>query len=212
MTGITLSPNQVKRATELAKDRGLDNVDFKVMNALEMDYPDDSFDLVWACESGEHMPDKKAYVEEMTRVLKPGGTLVIATWCQRDDKEVPLSEEDAARLQFLYDEWAHPYFISKEAYGSLCQETGKLGDVTISDWTTPTIDSWRHSIWVGVWDPWIVVFKGPKAWYSVTREIVTLERMHRAFADGLMEYGMIKAKKSVGFFGSGPVVTDTEAR
>ena len=37
-----------------------------------MDFPDDSFDLVWACESGEHMPDKKAYIEEMTRVLKPG--------------------------------------------------------------------------------------------------------------------------------------------
>lgn len=43
---------------------------------------DNSFDLVWACESGEHMPDKKAYVEEMVRVLKPGGTLVIACWCQ----------------------------------------------------------------------------------------------------------------------------------
>lgn len=42
------------------------------MNALHMDYPDNSFDLVWACESGEHMPDKKAYIEEMTRVLKPG--------------------------------------------------------------------------------------------------------------------------------------------
>jgi hypothetical protein len=26
-------------------------------------------------------------------------------------------------------------------------------------------------------------------WYKVTREIVTLERMHRAFADGLMEVG-----------------------
>jgi hypothetical protein len=24
---------------------------------------DNSFDLVWACESGEHMPDKKRYVE-----------------------------------------------------------------------------------------------------------------------------------------------------
>jgi len=43
---------------------------------------DNSFDLVWACESGEHMPDKKAYVDEMVRVLKPGGTLVIACWCQ----------------------------------------------------------------------------------------------------------------------------------
>lgn len=38
-----------------------------------MEFPDNSFDLVWACESGEHMPDKKAYVEEMARVLAPGG-------------------------------------------------------------------------------------------------------------------------------------------
>ena len=40
-----------------------------------MSWPDESFDLVWACESGEHMPDKKKYVEEMVRVLKPGMTL-----------------------------------------------------------------------------------------------------------------------------------------
>ena len=44
----------------------------QVMNALAMDFEDDTFDLVWACESGEHMPDKKKYVEEMARVLKPG--------------------------------------------------------------------------------------------------------------------------------------------
>lgn len=45
----------------------------QVMDALQMQFADDSFDLVWACESGEHMPDKKAYVEEMARVLAPGG-------------------------------------------------------------------------------------------------------------------------------------------
>jgi SAM-dependent methyltransferase len=50
-----------------------------------MSFSDNSFDMVWACESGEHMPDKKAYVDEMVRVLKPGGTLVIATWCQREE-------------------------------------------------------------------------------------------------------------------------------
>lgn len=44
----------------------------QVMDALKMKWPDNGFDLVWACESGEHMPDKKLYVEEMTRVLKPG--------------------------------------------------------------------------------------------------------------------------------------------
>jgi len=47
----------------------------QVMDALQMQFQDDSFDLVWACESGEHMPDKKAYVEEMTRVLAPGGNV-----------------------------------------------------------------------------------------------------------------------------------------
>lgn len=43
------------------------------MDALAMEFADNSFDFVWACESGEHMPDKKAYVEEMARVLAPGG-------------------------------------------------------------------------------------------------------------------------------------------
>ena len=33
------------------------------------------------------MPDKEKYVQEMARVLKPGGRLVIATWCQRDLKK-----------------------------------------------------------------------------------------------------------------------------
>ena len=44
----------------------------QVMDALAMGFEDGSFDLVWACESGEHMPDKQRYVEEMTRVLAPG--------------------------------------------------------------------------------------------------------------------------------------------
>lgn len=64
------------------------------------------------------------------------------------------------------------------------------------DWTPQTLPTWRHSNWVGVWDPWIVVFKGPRVWYSVIREIVTIERMHRAFARGLMEYGMIRGQKT----------------
>eukprot|EP00887_Chlorella_sp_A99_P003319 scaffold26.g3319.t1 len=197
VTGISLSSNQVQRATQLAADRGLANVQFQVMDALAMDLPDNSFDLVWACESGEHMPDKKAYVREMVRVLKPGGTLVIATWCQREETpDKPFSDQDRARLQFLYDEWAHPYFVSKEEYGRIMQATGVLDGMTLADWTAPTINSWRHSIWVGVWDPWIVVFKGPRIWYKTVREIVTLERMHRAFADGLMEYGMMKAVKA----------------
>lgn len=203
VTGITLSPKQVERATELANERGLDNVKFQVMDALKMDFPDNTFDLVWGCESGEHMPDKAAYVEEMTRVLKPGGTLVIATWCQKELAEgEEFTKDEQAKLQFLYDEWAHPYFISIEEYERLCAKTGKLESVSGANWVKETIAAWRHSIWVGVWDPWIVIWKGftsrmgPRVWWKTIREIVTLERMHRAFDCGLMTYGMVKARKS----------------
>lgn len=29
----------------------------------------------------------------MTRVLKPGGTLVVATWCERDEGDKPFTPE-----------------------------------------------------------------------------------------------------------------------
>ncbi|KAA8496924.1 2-methyl-6-phytyl-1,4-hydroquinone methyltransferase [Porphyridium purpureum] len=195
--GISLSSEQVQRATALAEKEGLDNVTFRLMDALHMDFDDDTFDLVWGCESGEHMPDKAAYVNEMTRVLAPQGTLAIATWCQRDTPpEFTQTEKD--RLQYLYDEWSHPHFISYQEYMRIMQRTNVMGDVIGEDWNDVTLPSWRHSNWVGVVDPWPVIFKfNPALWYWVIREIVCLERMHRAFRDGLMQYGMIKGVKKV---------------
>jgi MPBQ/MSBQ methyltransferase len=105
VTAITLSPKQVERATELAIEQKTPNANFRVEDALAMSFPDNSFDIVWACESGEHMPDKKKYIEQMMRVLKPGGKFVMATWCQRDDSEVPLEKRDKRDLKYLYEEW-----------------------------------------------------------------------------------------------------------
>jgi MPBQ/MSBQ methyltransferase len=105
VTGITLSPKQVERGTELAVEQNTPNAKFMVQDALAMTFADNSFDIVWACESGEHMPDKKAYIEQMMRVLKPGGKFVMATWCQRDDREVPFDKRDKRDLQYLYEEW-----------------------------------------------------------------------------------------------------------
>eukprot|EP00668_Euglena_longa_P001476 GGOE01001753.1.p1 GENE.GGOE01001753.1~~GGOE01001753.1.p1 ORF type:complete len:480 (+),score=119.09 GGOE01001753.1:38-1441(+) len=212
VTGITLSPKQVERGMELVKERGIKNCELKVMDALKMDFPDNSFDLVWGCESGEHMPDKKKYVEEMVRVLKPGGTLVIATWCQREETpEKPFTQKEKGKLQFLYDEWAHPYFISKEAYVRIMHGTGQLECVGCEDWNEYTIDSWRHSIWVGVRDPMGLFCKGPAVLYKCLRDAITLEKMHRAFACGLMEYGMLKAKKKSAQASPQPVPTSEAA-
>ena len=59
VTGITLSPKQQQQATSLSVKSGqADSCEFKVADALKMPFPDDSFDLVWSLESGEHMPEK----------------------------------------------------------------------------------------------------------------------------------------------------------
>ena len=48
------------------------------------------------------------------------------------------------------------------------QGTGKLESVEVDDWTPQTLPTWRHSNWVGVWDPWPVIFKlNPFVWYKV---------------------------------------------
>lgn len=50
--------------------------------------------------------------------------MVIATWCQREETpEAPLTPKEKADLQFLYDEWAHPYFVSVQEYGRLLEVT-----------------------------------------------------------------------------------------
>ena len=68
-----------KRANELSAAAGLgDQLSFQVADALEMPFPDESFDLVWSLESGEHMPDKEKFVSELTRVLRPGGLFLVA--------------------------------------------------------------------------------------------------------------------------------------
>jgi MPBQ/MSBQ methyltransferase len=38
----------------------------------------------------------------MTRVLKPGGKIVIATWCQRDEGNRPFDANEKRMLNFLY--------------------------------------------------------------------------------------------------------------
>ena len=41
-----------------------------------------------------------------------------ATWCQRSTPPA-FTDEDLVNLDYLYKEWAHPYFISIEDYASL---------------------------------------------------------------------------------------------
>jgi ubiquinone/menaquinone biosynthesis C-methylase UbiE len=64
---------------ECAKSRNIPGAVFQVGNALELDFPDESFDAVTLVEVIEHMPNQPHAIHEATRVLKPGGLFLLST-------------------------------------------------------------------------------------------------------------------------------------
>ena len=192
VTGVTISPEQVKRATELTPEE-LD-VKFAVDDAMSLSFADASFDVVWSIEAGPHMPDKAIFAKELLRVLKPGGILVVADWNQRDDREDPLNFWERPVMQQLLDQWSHPAFASIEGFSELLEATGFVeGHVTTTDWTGQTLPSWLDSIWQGVARPQGLVKFGVSGLIKSLREVPTLLLMRLAFGTGLCRFGMFRA-------------------
>lgn len=79
VTGITLSTKQVHKARQLASKYDVeDRTTFTVQDFLRTDFSNASFDIVWAIESVCYAESKDAFLCEAYRLLKPGGTIVVA--------------------------------------------------------------------------------------------------------------------------------------
>ena len=79
VTGITLSERQVKNATTHAHNAGVEKmVQFGVMDYCSTQFPGESFDVVWGCESICYAASKEEFIKEAHRLLRPGGRLVVA--------------------------------------------------------------------------------------------------------------------------------------
>ncbi|APB35251.1 methyltransferase type 11 [Gloeomargarita lithophora Alchichica-D10] len=66
------SPEMVQLAQELATKYGM-QITGKVINAMAIDFPDHTFDIVYAANLLHHIPDPLVALREMQRVVKPGG-------------------------------------------------------------------------------------------------------------------------------------------
>ncbi|KAE8729547.1 Intracellular protein transport protein USO1 isoform 1 [Hibiscus syriacus] len=92
-------------------------------DALNQPFSDGQFDLVWSMESGEHMPDKAMFVNELVRVAAPGGTIIIVTWCHRDlgPSEESLQPWEKNLLKRICDAYYLPEWCSVSDYVKLLQ-------------------------------------------------------------------------------------------
>lgn len=69
-----------KEATDYAKQRyGQDGIDFIQSDATNIPLDDNSIDILVSFETIEHVENYKAFMSEITRVLKPDGVLVLST-------------------------------------------------------------------------------------------------------------------------------------
>jgi len=193
VTGITISPAQVKRASDLTP-LGL-NCTFQVMDALDLKFEDGAFDAIWSVEAGAHMNDKNKFADEMLRTLRPGGYLALADWNSRDLRACPPSFFEKLVLKQLLEQWVHPNFISiKDFSDILGTNKNSSGRVISENWNFYTNPSWYDSIIEGIRRPSVILSLGPMAIVKSIREIPTILLMNWAFSKGLMEFGVYKCR------------------
>ncbi len=92
--GITLSKKQANSASEKAKKAKVtDRTKFFVMDYEHTTFSSKKFDVVWAIESFCHAENKKQFIEESFRILKPNGRIIIADGFTKKEA-VTASEKD----------------------------------------------------------------------------------------------------------------------
>jgi tocopherol O-methyltransferase len=221
--GITLSPVQAKRAGDRAQELSIPRqpwqaflssasqtagqplgqtaepitapaVDFAVANALSTPFADNAFDFIWSMESGEHMPDKTGFLQECHRLLKPGGTFLMATWCHRETDNLagPLTWSEQQQLKLLYELYHLPYVISLSNYADRAATVG-FSAIDTADWSTQVEFFWQDVVRSAM-DPKVIagIFE---AGTETIRGTAAITLMTTGFQSGLIRYGLLKATK-----------------
>ncbi len=95
VTGIDLHSAQVEEAARLCASEGLTNTRFVAADACVTGLPSDHFDLVYSRFLLLHLTNPSACLQEMWRVLKPGGILVVEDGDLASAGSVPPTALDA---------------------------------------------------------------------------------------------------------------------
>ena len=86
--GVDINLKHIALAKAEKERRGLNGIEFRVEDAEKLSsVPDSTFDIVICVESAHHYANKYAFLEQVERVLRPGGHCLIADLLRRDAGE-----------------------------------------------------------------------------------------------------------------------------
>jgi ubiquinone/menaquinone biosynthesis C-methylase UbiE len=84
VVGTDISEQMVTTLRALAARRNAVNLTAERMDAEDLRLPDATFDVTLCALGLMYFPDPRAAVQEMIRVLRPGGRIAVAVWGARD--------------------------------------------------------------------------------------------------------------------------------
>lgn len=77
VVGIDLAQDMLDQAADKIQEQGWRHISLRQMDALNLSFPDDTFDYVMAFHVVSVVPDATRLLDEARRVLRPNGTLVV---------------------------------------------------------------------------------------------------------------------------------------
>jgi ubiquinone/menaquinone biosynthesis C-methylase UbiE len=146
---IELSPDFCAAAVLLNRLTGLDDrIEVHKGSALELPFPDNSFDVVWMQNVGMNIADKQGLYGEIYRVLKPGGRYAF--------QEMAAGEGPTSHFPLPWaTDPADSFLVSAEAMRSVLGERGFVAehfeDTSDAQLSRTTADAVPNPLSLGVY-------------------------------------------------------------
>ena len=170
VVGLDRSAEIVAQAATLAAERGVENVEFVTGNIYDLDFEDETFDLVHAHQVLQHLTDPVAALREMRRVAKPGGIVAV-----RDADFHGMSWYPEIRE---LDDWM-------DLYQKIARRNGAEPDAG------RRLVSWAQEAGFTDVSPsssnWLYATAQQRRWQS---RVWSERVLHSAFAEQALEYGL----------------------
>ena len=143
VTGIDMTDEMLEQARMLAAKQGTTNVRFELGDAMKINYPNSSFDVVTSRRATHHFGDVLKFLHEARRVLRPGGRLGIV-----DMSPPEGSEEFSNKIERLRDK-SHVQAFTPRAWKSMVLQTGFRVDSAQILVEPVTFERWLYPVELG---------------------------------------------------------------
>lgn len=194
VTGISLSQKQIDKANAIVNKEGLNRfAHFELKDFTSTDFPDASFDVVWAIESVCHAGDKNMFIKEAYRVLKKGGRLIMADFFKKEG----LKGRDAEIIQNWAHGWAVPDFSDVRQFKEGLTDAGFF-EIEMEDATSairPSSKRLYYAYFIGLLGAKVYSLFNPHASDFGKKNINTAYLQYKGLQRDLWTYQLILARK-----------------